>query len=180
MRKITLSEMLCSQCNVIKPIADIFSVKSGLCKKCRAANLYVINKEKIKQKSNEYYKNISSTEEGRIKIRKKGNEQMRRWRINNPDKQKILNKKKYQKVKSDPEKYKKQLEGSRKLHKERKYYDCDQRYRDKSKENLTDNYIKRTLLSNVFKYSYFDIPLELVELKRKQLILERQLLNQLN
>jgi len=178
MRKIELLEMLCSQCNIVKPISDIFSVKSGLCKKCRSSNLYIANKEEYIKRSREYYKKLISTEEGKNKIREIKGKQMREWRANNPDKQKLANKRKYASVKANPEKYKKQLESSRLLHRERKYNESNKRYRDRSKENLTDNYIKRLLLNRKISYSYNDIPQEYIDLKRKELQLERKLKNQ--
>jgi len=176
MRKIKLLELLCSQCNIVKPISSIFSVKSGLCNKCRSANLYIANKEKYINKAKEYYKNL--TEEQRNKIRERGVNQMREWRANNPDKVKLANKRKYDRVKADPEKYKKQLENCKIIHKERKYYELNKRYRDRSKENLTDNYIKRLLLNRKISYSYSSIPQEFIDLKRKEIQLERKLKNQ--
>lgn len=178
MRKIEISELLCSQCNILKPISHIFSVKSGLCKKCHYANLYIANKEQYKKRANEHYKQLVSTEEGRNKIREKGKKQMREWRANNPDRVKLANKRKYARVKADPEKYKKQLESSKIMHRERKYYECNQRYRDRSRENLTDNYIKRLLLNRKISYSYSSIPQEFIDLKRKEIQLERKLKNQ--
>lgn len=175
MRKIEITELLCSQCNIVKPISQINSVRAALCKKCYCSNSYIAKREEIKKKNTEYYKKLVSTEDGRNKIRERGNAQMRTWRANNPEKVKLTNKKKYIRVKADPEKYKKQLESSKKLHQERKYNECNQRYRDRSKENLTDNYIKRLLLTRTISYSYSDIPQELVELKRRELKLERQI-----
>ena len=171
MPTIIIPDKICPQCNNDKPLNKFGTPGSVICKSCTSINYYYKNKEKISKKQAIEYTN--RTEEERVRRLAVTYE----WRRNNPDKMKAANKRKYASVKANPEQYKKQLESSKKLHAERSYKECNQKYRDRSKENLTDNYIKRTFLSHTVKISYSDISQELVELKRKELKLTKQLNN---
>lgn len=165
---------VCSTCKILKSIDEFKTPGSVDCPKCTSLNYYYRNKEKVAQRNAIKYAN--RTEEERLY----SNALQYAWRKNNPDKMKEANRKKYAHVKANPELYKKQLESSKLLHAERKYNKCNQDYRDRSKKNLTDNYIKRILLSHVVKLSYSDIPVELVELKRKELLLLKTIKNKEN
>jgi hypothetical protein len=160
----------CIRCELSVPEVKFQTPGSKHCIKCTNALYYIRNKEKIdKRISLRYYSNLERS-------RKMNAQQRKKWRAANPDKVKIENKKKYAKVKADPIKYEKALIATRKLKNEKRYNHLEQAYRDRSKENLTDNFVKRTLLdwhSSVLKYA--DIPQELVELKRTQLLLKRQI-----
>jgi hypothetical protein len=159
----------CIRCN--QGVADVKFATSGSkrCIKCTNALYYIRNKEDIsKRYADRYYVNLEEN-------RKINAQQRRKWRAANPDKVKIHSKKKYDRVKADPIKYQKQLESVRKQKAQKKYVHLEQAYRDRSKENLTDNYVKRTLLDHDGILKYDDIPQELVVFKRKQLSLKRQI-----
>jgi hypothetical protein len=160
----------CIRCELSVPNVKFQTPGSKHCIKCSNALYYIRNKKDIaKRYANRYYANLEHS-------RKINAQQRRKWRAANPDKVKIENKKKYDKVKADPIKYQKALIATKKLKKEKRYNHLEQSYRDRSKENLTDNFVKRTLLpwhSNVIKYS--DIPQELIDMKRTQLLLKRQI-----
>lgn len=159
----------CIRCNLGIPNVKFATSGSKRCIKCTSALYYIKNKEKFHQKYLlNYYSNLEES-------RKLNAEGRRKWRAANPDKVKIANKKKYDKVKADSIKYKKQLESVRKKKSEKKYSHLEQAYRDRSKENLTDNYIKRTLLdrhTGVLRFS--DITSEMIAMKRKMVLLKRQ------
>lgn len=139
------------------------------CIKCIGALYYIKNKEKFKQKHiTNYYSNLEES-------RKNGAKSTAIWRANNPDKIKIANKKKYDGVKADPIKYQKQLDAVKKQKAQKKYGHLEQAYRDRSRDNLTDNYVKRTLLDQDRILRYDDIPQEVVILKRKLILLKRQI-----
>lgn len=140
------------------------------CIKCSNALYYIRHKEKFQQKHiTKYYSNLEEN-------REYGAKRMAKWRADNPDKVKIENKKKYDRVKADSIKYQKQLESVRKQKAQKKYSHLEQAYRDRSKANLTDNYVKRILLDRHTRIlRYADIPEELINLKRKQLLLKNQI-----
>lgn len=139
------------------------------CIKCIGALYYIKNKEKFaKRFALKYYSNLEHS-------RKIYAQQAKIWRANNPDKVKIVNKKKYDHVKADPVKYQKQLDAVKKQKAQKKYGHLEQAYRDRSRDNLTDNYVKRTLLDQDRILRYDDIPQEVVILKRKQILLKRQI-----
>ena len=162
----------CIRCELSVPDVKFQTPGSKHCIKCTNALYYIRNKEKFKQKHiTNYYSNLEESRKMNAKNRAK-------WRAANPDKIKIENKKKYDRVKADPIKYQKQLEAVRKKKLENKYYNLQQAYRDRSKNNLTDNYIKRTLLDRhggILRYS--DISQEAISLKRKQILLTRKIKN---
>lgn len=169
---------ICPICNNFKSLDKFISNSLEKCESCYKKQYYLKNRDKILQRSKERYIKLFSNRTDEIK--KKACIDVARWRKNNPDKIKLANKRKYARVKADPERYRKQLEGSKKLHSERSYKESNQKYRDRSKQNLTDNYIKRTLLSHIIKLSYSDIPQELIDIKRKELKLINQLKEQSN
>jgi hypothetical protein len=167
-------EKICIRCKLGLKDVKFQTPGSKQCIKCISALYYIKNKEEFHQKHiTKYYSNLEENRKIHAKYRAK-------WRAANPDKVKIENKKKYDKVKADPIKYQKQLESVRKQKAQKKYGYLEQIYRDRSKENLTDNYIKRHFLTHAIKISYSDIPQELVELKRKELLLTRTIKNQTN
>ena len=163
-------ENSCIRCKLSSLDVKFDTPGSKHCRKCRCALYYIRNKEAINKRNlDKYYSNIEEN-------RKVNAEKRRTWRANNPDKVKIENKKKYDRVKADAIKYQKQLDSVRKKKAEKIYTHLDQKYRDRSKDSLTDNYIKRTLLdrhTGILKFN--DISQELVNLKRKQILLKRQI-----
>lgn len=160
----------CIRCELGVPDVKFQTPGSKHCRKCSCALYYIRNKEEInKRMLLKYYNDLE-------KNRKSHAERMAKWRETNPDKVKIANKKKYDRVKANPIKYQKQLEAVKKQKAQKKYGYLDKAYRDRSKEKLTDNFIKRTLLDwhgKVLKYA--DIPQKLVDMKRTQLLLKRQI-----
>ena len=162
-------DKICIRCKLSKPGVKFQTPGSKHCRKCSSDIYYIRNKEAIAKRSlDRYYDNLEENRKIQAKKRKV-------WRANNPDKVKIESKKKYDRVKADPVKYKKQLESVRKKKAEKIYTHLDQSYRDRSRDNLTDNYIKRTLLDHDGVIKYADIPKGLIDLKRKQLLLKRQI-----
>ena len=105
-----------------------------------------------------------------IRLRKK----QQAYRIKYPDKIKSSNKISSIRIKNDSVRYQKRLEQTRHLKAKGLYKHLDKTYRDRIIKNLTDNYIKRLIIveSNL-KYS--DIPQDLIDLKRKQLLLTRKI-----
>lgn len=160
----------CIACNLGVPDRNFSTPGCKRCTRCTAIKSYRKRKDIISMRLKEkYYSNLEEN-------RKVKAEQRRKWRAANPDKVKKENKRKYAWVKADPIKYQKQLELVRKQKAQKKYGHLEQAYRDRSKDNLTDNFIKRVLLDRhggVLKYS--DIPQELVDMKRTQLLLKRQI-----
>jgi len=167
-------EKICIRCKLGLKDVKFQTPGSKHCIKCANALYYIRNKEAIDNRTLARY--YAKHEENK----KRGAERISMWRASNPDKVKVINKKKYDWVKADPIKYQKQLEAVRKQKAQKKYGYLEQIYRDRSKENLTDNYIKRHFLTHAVKISYSDIPQELVELKRKELLLTRTIKNQTN
>jgi len=168
------NEKICIRCKLGVKDVKFQTPGSKHCIKCANALYYIRNKEAIDNRTLARY--YAKHEENK----KRAAERTSMWRAANPDKVKIENKKKYNKVKADPIKYQKQLKCVKEQKAQKKYNHLEQAYRDRSKENLTVNYIKRTFLSHIVKISYNDISQELVELKRKQLLLNRTIKNQTN
>lgn len=170
MRVVKVKSINCINCERAEPIIKFATPGSKLCTKCTGNLYYTRNKEAVAKRSlDRYYNNLEENRKIHAKRRKV-------WRANNPDKKKIEDKKKYNRVKADPIKYEKALISTRKLKKEKRYTHLEQSYRDRSRDNLTDNYIKRTLLDHDGILKYADFPQELVILKRKQFLLKRQIL----
>jgi len=94
----------------------------------------------------------------RYRCSKKADERSKRWRLNNPEKYKEICKNKVVCFTSDSYR-KKQLE---------KYY--------YNRDNLTDRHIKH-LIAHKNELSQSDIPQELIEIKRKELLLIRKIKN---
>jgi hypothetical protein len=160
---------LCIRCNLGVSQVKFDTPGSKRCRKCIGALYYMRNKEKFHERFKaKYYADLEKSREA-CKL------YTRHWREKNPDKMKIANKKKYDKVKADPTKYKKQLESVRKKKAGGRYSHIEQAYRDRSREKLSDNYIKRTLLDCYGILKYDNIPQELMDLKRKQIMLKRQI-----
>lgn len=133
-------------------------IPNKICPHC-GGNRYIIEKEKRPSKSNPDYIRT------RYRCVVKSNERLSKWAANNPDRVKT-----YQKPKPDG------------------YYrtpKMKERYRLKSKresEQLTDNFVKNILLGKSGSLaremlSFKDIPQKLVEIKRKSILLNRQLKN---
>lgn len=95
----------------------------------------------------------------RYRCVKKAQERTNKWILNNPEKMKVMCREKQKRLSKTPSYRKKQLE---------KYY--------YNKDNLTDYYI-RYKLTQCNELSFSDIPQQLIELKRKQLLLIRQIKN---
>ena len=133
-------------------------IPNKICPHC-GGNRYIIEKVKKPRKSNPDYVRT------RYRCVVKSNERSYKWAANNPDKVK-----RYKKPKPD---------GYWKTPK------MKERYRLKSKresEQLTDNFVKNILLGKSGSLaremlSFKDIPQKLVEIKRKSILLNRQLKN---
>ena len=136
----------------------IIIIPDKICPHC-GGNRYKIEKEKKPSKSKPDYTRT------RYRCVVKSNERSYRWAANNPDRVKT-----YQKPKPDG------------------YYrtpKMKERYRLKSKresDQVTDNFVKNILLGKSGSLaretlSFKDIPQKLVEIKRKSILLNRQLKN---
>ena len=120
-------------------------------------------------------------------IREKKNEYQRQWKIKNPDKRKESYNKYYQSLKNDPERYKKYREGiiSQSWYTNRKATaeDLERQKLSKRKyrEDMTDGYLKK-IICGKSKIPYSLITQDVIELKRKQMLLKRELesINQSN
>ena len=157
---------VCKQCNQEKPISSFKMMirKTGniyvkpTCEKCYSKKHLEENRKRVNERSKYYYKN--RTEEQRKKYNLWANE----WRKNNPEKRKLVAIKCNKKRLTNPINHEK-----KKL--------CDRRYHDKIRDNLSDGYVASKVIG---KHSYGilfkkDIPQELIELKRKQILLKRQI-----
>jgi hypothetical protein len=113
-------------------------------------------------------------------IRDKHNERNRLWKLNNPDKHKESKIKDWERIKSDPNKLRKQYEYTSKWNKMYRIYNPDlaKNRKAKYKEELHDEYIKKLLLAhNYGVISAKDITTDMIIMKRQQLILTRKLRN---
>ena len=175
---------ICKTCNEEKPL-DLFSKEkrktdghTSKCSKCLsiyAKNYYLNNEEKIKKRSITYYaKNTEKCNESNNlryqKNKTRYTEIQKKWRENNPEK----------------------VEGYRKtsnINRLGKYKDIQKlwvinnseavkEYRKTLKkfnsENLTDSYV-RGILQKRTQMSGVDLPQELVEVKRVQILINREL-----
>jgi hypothetical protein len=138
------------------------------CQSCFRKDNFVRKKawELIKNdpiKKENYYKKIAAT--------RQYNKQ------NNPDKLKRLDKRKYDSVKADPVKYQKQLNSVKLSHKKYNYKHLDKLHENRRRENLYDSYVKYQIVKHKKVLSVKDIPQELVEMKRNQLLLKRKIKN---
>ena len=107
-------------------------------------------------------------------------EQSKKWRDNNPEKVKELGRKNHQKAKISGESAKSARKYRRRRKKSPERYQHAREYfrtrAQKDRDDLNDNYVKYVLTLDS-ELSFPDIPPELVELKREQLKLKRQLGN---
>lgn len=95
----------------------------------------------------------------RYRCVKKAQERTNKWILNNPEKMKVIRREKQKRISKTSSYKKKQLE---------KYY--------YNRDNLTDRYIKY-LIVHKNELSQSDVPQQLIELKRKELLLIRQIKN---
>lgn len=149
----------CSKCGVEKELCPEHfhrHKRSSLgfgytCKPCKILALKLwkkANPDKAKAQKKRYH----------AKYPEKQEEKKKRWRANNPEKWKAQLKRRREARKArDPEKY----EAERKAQKQRE------------RERLTDGYV-RTLLVNANSLSRKDIPKELIDAKRFQLLITRK------
>jgi hypothetical protein len=158
------------QCTSCKEVKDLryFSQKirkSGKvyskpkCGACYSREHHAKNRELINQQAKERWKNVS--DEGR----KKMNEWAAEWRKNNPGKRKTSVKKFNDKIRSNPISNKKKNLS-------------DRIYHSKITNNLSDGYVAGTVIGKkgvgiLFKK---DIPQDLIDMKRTQLLLMRQII----
>jgi hypothetical protein len=163
---------LCQSCNTEKTLNyfrksnrnGLYSPYGSTCQSCyskdnlvRQKAWYSLKNDPIRKEK--YYKQIAAN------------------RQNNPDKFKAIDKKKYDAVKKDAVKYQKQLEAVKLAHKKYNYNHLDKAYSIRKSENLYDSYVVNQLVKNKTGLSVKDVPPELIELKRKQLILTRKIKN---
>ena len=107
-------------------------------------------------------------------------EYQKQWRLNNPDKHKECKKKEWQEIKANPEKLKKHYEQIAKWTSMHRVYNPDKAkiIKNRYKEELHDEYIKKVLLSRSYGVlSAKDITTDMIVMKRQQLILKRKLRN---
>jgi hypothetical protein len=145
-------------------INELYYCYGPTCESCYRKDNFVNKKawELIKNdpiKKEKYYKQIAAN------------------RQNNPDKFRILDKKKYDAVKADSVKYQKQLDSVKISHKKYNYKDLDKAHEKRRRENLYDSYVKYQIVKHKKVLSVKDIPQELVEMKRNQLLLTRKIKN---
>jgi hypothetical protein len=166
---ISISEKICKKCTVCKEVKELryFSPKIRMsgkiyskskCATCYSRDYKAKNRELVNQKARERWKNVS--DEGR----KKMNEWAAEWRKNNPEKRKLASNKSNKKRISDP------------INHEKKKI-CDRIYHGKIRDNLSDGYVAARVIGKkgygiLFKK---DIPQELIDMKRTQLLLMRQI-----
>ena len=113
-------------------------------------------------------------------FRDKHNEYARRWKLNNPDKHKENVKKQWLTLKSNLDKLQKHYENAINWNNTFRVYkpDVAKSRKAKYREELHDEYIKQLILNKSHGLiSAKDIPTDLINLKRKQLILTRKLRN---
>lgn len=113
-------------------------------------------------------------------MRDEHNERNRLWKLNNPDKHKECKKKEWEAIKANPEKLKKHYEQIAKWTSMHRVYNPDKAkiIKNRYKEELHDEYIKKLLLShNHGIFSAKDITTDMIVMKRQQLILTRKLRN---
>jgi hypothetical protein len=176
----------CKTCNEEKPL-DLFSKEkrnsdghAGQCRKCLSIyvkNYYLNNKENIKKKSSTYYaKNKEKINESNNlryqKNKTRYTEIQKKWIENNPEKVKG-----YRKTSNINRlgKYKdiqklwviNNLEAVKEYRKTLKKFNS---------ENLTDSYV-RGILQKRTQISGGDLPQELVEVKRVQILINREIRN---
>ena len=159
MATVIIPDKICIQCNLPKSIYSFYSLKgplSELCKICYNRNYYKKNKEELLKKHSLKYANLSKEEKAK-KI-----QYVTTWKKDNPDKLKIYNKRTHIRRYSNSEAWKKCIKNTKDHYK-------------KSKENLVDYYIKKLINKTGGGLSHNDIPQELVELKRKEVMLTRTL-----
>jgi hypothetical protein len=128
------------------------------CRACYSTEHRFKNKELLNQQARERWKNISDER------RKKMNEWAAEWRKNNSEKRKVSVKKFNDKIRSNP------------ISNEKKNL-ADRIYHGKIRDNLSDNYVASKVIGKkgcgiLFKK---DIPQELIDMKRKQILLMRQI-----
>lgn len=143
---------------------ELYSPYGSTCESCYKKDNFINQKawQSLKNdpvRKEKYYKQIAAN------------------RQNNPDKFRVVDKKKYDAVKVDPIKYQKQLDAVKLAHKKYNYTHLDKAHDIRKCENLYDSYITNQLVKRSKGLSVKDIPPELIELKRKQLILTRQIKN---
>jgi len=150
----------CSKCGVEKELCPEHFHRSKrialgfgyTCKTCKLLALKLwkkANPDKAKAQKKRYH----------AKHPEKQEEKKKRWRANNPEKWKAqLKRRREAKKARDPEKY----EAERKAQKQR------------ARERLTDGYIK-SLMVNANSLRRKDIPQELVDAKRLQLMITRKI-----
>jgi hypothetical protein len=113
-------------------------------------------------------------------FRDKHNEYARQWKLNNPDKHKENVKKQWLTLKSNLDKLQKHYENAINWNNTFRVYkpDVAKSRKAKYREELHDEYIKQLILNKSHGLiSAKDIPTDLINLKRKQLILTRKLRN---
>lgn len=159
-----VSTKTCKSCNESKLISkfDVKVRKTGkvyvypTCKRC--LSLCAKDKDRYNEYCRNYYKNETKEK------REKRNILASNWRKKNPDKMNLKSKRGWEKIKADPVK------------KEKKNY-CQRVYLKNQRVELSDSYVASRVIGKegvgVLKRS--DVPKELIDIKRKQLFLKRQI-----
>lgn len=110
----------------------------------------------------------------RLRHQEAYNKRQKRYREQNIERLREISRKNYRK---NPDAYKKRADQWRKNNTE-KALAMDKRTRNRNRERLNDNYLKRLLIKDTLGLSYQDVTPELIELKRKQLKIYRDVKQQ--
>lgn len=180
MSDLAIQTKTCSKCHETKEVALFYKSKkskdgyNGYCKACR--NEYSAQYRKS-EKWKSYIKDYQKSD--------KGKESMAGYRKS--EKYKAKKERRKQTLKSDPVAYAKSIESMKKYQKSEKGIKTKQKYRNsekhrlaknkdeqKARDNLSDRYIRKTLVQCT-NLKHQDIPQSLVEMKRAELKIKRQL-----
>jgi hypothetical protein len=113
-------------------------------------------------------------------LRDKKNENLRQWRLNNPDKHRESVKKQWLTLKSNPDKLQRHYENAINWNNKFRVYkpSVAKTRKTKYREELHDEYIKQLILNTSHGLlSAKDLTTDIINIKREQLILIRKLRN---
>lgn len=180
MSDLAIQTKTCSKCHEAKDVALFYKSKkskdgyNGYCKACR--NEYSAQYRKS-EKWKSYIKDYQKSD--------KGKESMSKYRKS--EKYKDNKERRKETLKSDPIAYAKSIESMKKYQVSEKGIKANQKYKkseryrllksideQKARDNLSDRYIRKTLVQCT-NLRHQDIPQSLVEMKRAELKIKRQL-----
>ena len=172
----------CSKCGEVKAVSEFYKnkyIKDRFCNHCKKCmkQYYQSNKEKVLEQSKKYYQaNNEKIKERQKQYRQANNEKMKQYNKQyyqaNNEKMKERQKQYRQANNEKMKQYNKQY---RQANKE-KIKEQRKQYRQDDRNKLADSYIKdliRNQTNGMLKAK--DIPQELIELKRNNIILKRKI-----